>query len=297
MEIDSDLRLARLAASGDPASKREVARIVDPIARSRAATCCRRFCGSNRQQYYCTVDSRRGLQSRDALRCEWGSLSYFFFFDALASPRALLGYEGRNGARLEDYLRASSRSVGLWERWKDKRFNRRIHVPQAVEAISPNARRVYLLLRDGDVIPNIAQRLNRPETEIEIIARKIKRVLVKERRSFLLMDQSDISLSNAGGESSDTDAADWEPPSNDPPAEEHEIIGRIERCLPLMSWLDQYIIQAMVIEGLPAEAVLQTLREQDVEIKPGQPVATTTINQVYYLRDKALARLRRIANL
>ncbi len=298
MSIEPDLILARSAAAGDREAKRRVAALAHDVARRCAVKYCKRFCGPNRRQYYCTVDASYGLQQHDAPRCEWGSFSYFFFFDALAGPAALLRYEGRNGTSLAEYLRAVAGSVSLWERWKNQRFQRRVHVLRAIEDLGPEAKQVYFWLRDGDNVPNIAQRLNLGEPIVARLVTAIKRTLVNERRTYLLGDQSSMSLSDLSHDQLDSaeEGPTWEPPSIDPPPEDAEILARIDKVLPQLNWLEQFIIQAMVMEGLSADAVLQALREQDVAIKPGQPIEQATINQVYYLRDKTVAKLKRMIN-
>lgn len=299
MSANDDLTLTQRAASGDANTKNAITVIVDPIARAQASKYCRRFCGKNRTQYYCTIDPKRGLQSNNALRCEWGSFSYYFFFETLAKPQTLAKYEARNGASLAEYLRSVAGSVGLWERWKNKRFERRVHVMQSIEILGEDAKSVYFFLRDGDTIPNIAQRLNQPEAQIARLARMIKRVLVKERRSYLLANQSDISLSSLSDNNNDGDdkSTEWEPPSMDPSPEDAEIVRRVSAVFPQLHWLEQYIIQAMVIDGTPAETILQALNEQGTEIKAGQPISEANVSQIYYIRDKAIARLKKMANL
>lgn len=299
MSAIDDLILTKRAESGDSTAKNAISAIVDPIARAQAAKYCRRFCGKNRTQYFCTVDPKRGLQSSTALRCEWGSFSYYFFFEALAKPKTLANYEARNGASLADYLRSVAGSVALWERWKNQRFERRVHVVQSIEKLGAHAKSVYFSLRDGDTIPNIAQRLNQPEAKIAYLARMIKRILVKERRSYLLANQSDISLSSISVNNNEGDdiLTEWEPPSTDPSPEDAEIVRRISAVFSQLHWLEQYIIQAMVIDGTSAETILQALREQGTEIKAGQPISEANVSQIYYIRDKAIARLKKMANL
>lgn len=297
---NEDLQLAQRAAAGEVDARRAVAALIDPIARARAAKYCKRFCGRNRLEYYCTVDSAYGVQRHDAARCEWGSFSYFFFFDALASPRNLRRYEARDGATLSRFLHAVAASLGLWERWKNKRFQRRVHVLKAIAALDPDASRIYFGLLDGDVVPNMAQRLSRSESEVDGLAKAVKRILVQERRLYQMQEGGDVSLSilaGTAGEGDETDGSAWEPPSDDPPMEQVQILERLTAALPQLTWLEQFIIQAMIMESLPAEAVLQALREENVSIKPGQGVEDANINQVYYLRDKTLAKLRRMCNL
>lgn len=294
---EEDLQLARRAAAGDVEARRAVAALIDPIARARATKYCKRFCGRHRLEYYCTVDSAYGVQRHDAARCEWGSFSYFFFFDALASSRNLSRYEARDGATLPRFLRAAAASLGLWERWKNKRFQRRVHVLKAIAALDADASRIYFGLRDGDVVPNMAQRLRRSESEVEALAKAIKRILAQERRLYQLQDSSEVSLSVLAGDGDEAEGIPWEPPSDDPPMEQVQILERLAAALPQLTWLEQFIIQAMVMESLPAEAVLQALREEKVSIKPGQHIEEANINQIYYLRDKTLAKLRRMCNL
>lgn len=289
----TDIVLARLAAAGESTAKTQVAKLADPIAKHRSKKYCKRFCGSNRQHYYCTVDPSWGRPSENTPGCEWGTFSYFFFFDALASPKTLLQYEGRNGATLTGFFHAIAGSLGLWERWKNKRFERRTHIPLAVADLDPLAKRVYLMLLDRHAVPNIAQLLNQPENTIAALVRKIKRTLVEERRVYMESPEHVVSID-------DLVHGDVEDPSlgfEDHSIEEQEILDRVKVILTHLSQAELFILEAMVMESLSAESVLQELRRENLPIKAGESIHEANINQIYYLRDKIVARLQRSCNL
>lgn len=300
MDSDSnegDVALALRAAQGDLSAQRHVAELADTVARTRSEKYCKRFCGRNRYEYYCTVDASYGVQRQNAARCEWGSFSYFYFFDRLASPSTLNQFTGRNDATLLRYFRAIAGSLGLWERWKNKRFQRRVHVPKVVTEMGEDAIAVYYALRDGDTVENMAQRLLRTEQDVSKLVAANRRALAQERRAYQELVVKEVSLSALMGGDDEEDAADWEPESADPPFEQVQMLERINKVLPQLSWIEQFVIQAMVMESLPAEAVLQALCEEQIEIKPGLLASEANINQIYYLRDKTLAKLRRMCNV
>lgn len=293
----SDVELAHRAAGGEKAAQREVAALADNVARVRAAKYCKRFCGRNRLDYFCTVDSSFGVQRQSAPRCEWGSFSYFFFFDRLVNPNTLSRFEGREGTTLQRYFRAVAGSLGLWERWKNKRFQRRVHLPKVVAGLGEDAAAVYYGLRDGDAIENMAQRLRRSEADVRKLAATIRRVLAQERRAYQEQEFRELSLSGGQGRDDEEDAADWEPESVDPPIEHVQMLERLSQVLPQLTWIEQFIVQAMIMESMSAEAVLHALCEENIEIKPGQFARDVNINQIYYLRDKTLTKLRRMCHV
>lgn len=289
----TDIDLARLAAAGNTAAKTHIANLADPIAKHRSTKYCKRFCGSNRRHYFCTVDPQWGRPSENTPGCEWGTFSYFFFFDALAGPKTLLQFEGRNGATLTRYFRAIAGSIGLWERWKNERFERRTHIPLAVINLDPLAKRVYLMLLDRHAVPNIAQLLNQSENTIAALVRKIKRTLVEERRVYTESPEHVVSIDDlVNGDVEDSDLG-----FEDHSIEEQEILDRVKVILVHLSQAELFILEAMVMENLSAESVLQELRSENLPIKAGESIHDANINQIYYLRDKIVSRLQRSCNL
>ena len=163
---DGDLALAQRAADGDTESRRAVTELVDPIVRARTEQFCKRFCRENRFRYTCTLPRPWGSAPADAPLCEWGNASYAWMLDDLSNANRLRRFEARDGASLRDYIHLIANSLPFYERWKNWRFDRRVHVPRYVAEMAPLAGRVFLALRSGDSVPLIAQQLGCAEAQI-----------------------------------------------------------------------------------------------------------------------------------
>jgi hypothetical protein len=163
------VQLARAAAEGDIRARKTVNELVHNIIAYQTDRFCKRFCRENQYLYVCTLPYPWGSPPRDAPLCEWGNATYAWMLEDLTNPKRLRQYEGKHGARVNDYLYRIANSLPFYERWKDWRFGRKVHVPTYIQDLSPYASTVFLSLRSGDNIASIAQKLARPEQEIEAL--------------------------------------------------------------------------------------------------------------------------------
>ena len=60
--------------------------------------------------------------------------------------------------------------------------------------------------------------------------------------------------------------------------------------------VEQYVLEALVIEQQDASDVLQALKTMRLSIKKGVPAEDTDRQQLYYFRRKTLARLGQLLN-
>lgn len=293
-----DVALARRAAQGDADSRRRVTLIADPIIRDQTDRFCKRFCKDNRFRYTCTLPSPWGGARKGAPLCEWGNASYAWMLDDLTAPPRLQRYEGTHGARLRDYLFHIANSLPFYERWKNWRFGRRVHVPTYVRDMDADAAKIFLALRSGDHVALIAQKLARAEAEVDALAQRIVIELTRRRRLHLLNPAVTVSLTGLDtDDDDDATARDADVASEDPAPEMRDARQRLARGWAQLDAVEQFVLEAMVVEEQDANDVLDALRRLDLSISPGVPAANTDRQQLYYFRRKTLAKLTRLSGL
>jgi hypothetical protein len=302
------VRLARLAADGDAAARRAVNEVVHPIVTFQTRRFCGRFCGGNRYHFYCTLEptspspaspspARLTQAPADALLCEFGNASYAWMLDDLTRAERLRRFEGRNGARLYDYLFRIANSLPFYERWKDWRFGRNAYVPTYVRDLHPMAGHIFRQLREGASIPAIAQKLHLDEARTEALCQRIIALLTRRSRLFLLDPPRTVSLS--GPETGDDGqgrsfGAERQLPSFDETPEEREAKQRLQFAWAKLTTVEQFVLEAMLIDEEAADDVLQALAKLDIALKKGVAPKDTNRQQLYYFRRKAFEKLRRL---
>jgi len=288
------LQLAEQAAQGDAPARNQVNVLADPMIRFQTDRFCKRFCRENRYRYRCTLIPPWGGAPADAALCEWGNASYAWMLDDLTGSKRLLKYQARNGASLFDYLYQIANSRPFYERWKDWRFGRRVQVPSYIQDMGPAAASVFLGLRAHDEIENMAQRLACPVAEIQALCQRILILLTRKRRLHLLNPPSTVSLTETHDDGSRGEDTQLDVASHDEPAERHEEKQMLRAAWKNLDAVEQFVLEALVIEEQDASQVLQALKSLDVSVKPGVAPADTDRQQLYYFRRKTLLRLSRL---
>jgi len=291
-----DLDLVRRALAGERAARAEVTRIADPLINAQTERFCKRFCRNNRFEFACTLARPWGSPRSGAVLCEWGNASYAWMLDDLTGGERLARYQGRDAATLADYLFHIVNSLPFYERWKNWRFARRVHVPTYIQALAPEAARVFLALRAGDSVPLIAQALGAAETTVDELAQAIVLELTRRRRLHLLDPPRTYSLTGAGADD-DPEAAgprEADIAVEDEPPERQEVLARLRAAWAELDPGEQFVLEAMLVEDREANDVLAGLRALDIAIADGVPAAQTNRQQLYYFRRKSLARLARL---
>lgn len=273
------------------ASAENMVSLASAVAQSKLAAFCKTFCFDHRKTYRCTVDEHWGTRAADAPLCDWGNATYLWMIEDLAGPGRLDKLRAKGVASLEAYWRTVVKSLPFWERFKDWRFQRRIRVPAYIKAIDDDAHRIFWLLCDGDTVPNMAQRLGRAETEVTHIVASIHRELHKRGRAHLLETRVLVSLTRAD---EDDDAEDQDFVSNDLPLDEQIHQQRVNAAYRELSWQEQWIIDAMVVDGLSARDALTALVEQQVSLDGATTPDALNVQHVYYFLRKTLAKLRAV---
>jgi len=300
-KLDSDvpvnqqqLDLAKQAANGDSTARANVNQLAHPIISFQTNRFCKRFCRENKYRYICTLQESRRIPPRDAVLCEWGNASYAWMLDDLTNTRRLMQFSGKNGARLNDYIYYIANSLPFYERWKDWRFGRKVHVPTYIKELFPEAGKIFFALRGGETIPAIAQKLARDELHGEDMCQKIIITLTQKKRLHLLDPPTTVSLTDTRNSQQD----DWDMngiqtdiPDYDETPELMENRQKLAQAWKQLNPVEQYIIEAMVLDEQDAADVLHALQKMDISIKDGVAASDTNRQQLYYFRRKTLARL------
>ena len=283
--------LAKSAAAGDRNARQQVNELAHPMVSYQTDRFCKRFCAENKYLYRCTLETPCGNAPSGALLCEWGNASYTWMLNELTHEQRLLQYEAKNDARLQDYMYHIANSLPFYERWKDWRFGRRVRVPDYIKEIDPDAARVFLAMRSGDNSDLIAQKCNISLNHAETIAQKIIVTLTKRHRLYLLNQEREQSLSQNYDEdpSSDMEIAVYDPDPVQTQRAEH-----LHKAWQKLSVVEQFVMEAMVIDEQDANDVLLALKKLNIQINDKVAPEDTDRQQLYYFRRKTLAKLATI---
>jgi len=290
MESDkhADLLLAQQAQAGDTKARLRVNAIANPIIQYQNSRFCKRFCREHQYQYRCTLEKPVGNPSADAPLCEWGNAGYAWMLDELTRPERLKRYAAKNDASLKSYFFYIANSLAFYERWKDWRFGRRVYVPEYIRDISPHAAKVFFMLRTSESLEAIAQAITQDKGATEKLVSQIVTELVKRKRLYLLNAPENVSLTHA------EDATDIELPVSGFDVEQDEQRELFVQAWEQLTEIEQFVLEAMLLEKKSADAVLHALNEMGVTLSQAEPASPNNRQQLYYFRRKALDRLSTI---
>ncbi len=281
----TQIELARQAAKGQVAARKKINAIAEPMIQYQNNRFCKRFCKENQFRYQCTLTPPLGTQNKNHHLCEWGNAGYGWMLNDLTNEQRLLKYEARNGASLFDYLYQIANSQPFYERWKDWRFGRRVHVPDYIKCLSPDAARIFLLMRANENIENISQTIQLSIKKTEDLCRQIVVELTKRKRLYLLNPVTTDSLSQQA------DTADQDVAVYDETAELQQQKQQLQQAWNELDAIEQFVLEAMLIDDEDAEDVLAALRRLNQPIKKNVPADKSNIQQLYYFRRKTLQKL------
>lgn len=289
------VNMARQAANGDAESRKVINTQIHPIITYQTNRFCRRFCYGKRYRYVCTLPSQSALKAPvGAQLCEYGNASYAWMLEDLTHPKRLLRFEGRNGARLTDYLYRIANSLPFYERWKDWRLGPRAHIPTYVQALGPAAGKAFLWLRARWTISEIAHALKIREAQAEAICQNIVSVLTERQRLYLLDPPRTVSLDQPDNKNDDTNrnrGHEKDIQYHDEAPEHRETKQELRRAWRQLSPVEQFVMEAMLVDEQDAGDVLTALRKLGISIKKGVAAADTNRQQLYYFRRKTLSKL------
>lgn len=286
-----NIELAKSAANNDVSARKKVNDLIKPIILYQTDRFCKRFCKENRYQFRCTLNTPIGSPPADASLCEWGNGSYTWMMDDLSSANRLKKYQARNDASLFDYCYVIANSLPFYERWKDWRFGRQVYVPSYIQALGKSARTVFYGLRSQQSIEQIAQQTCRDIGETRELSRKVVKLLAQKNRLYLLNPPQNISLNQDTSNESAQSAIDSETASYDEDIENVEDNLLLTKAWRQLNPVEQFIIEALVIENQDAEIVLNSLTKLNMSFKEGVPAEDLDRQQLYYFRRKTLSKL------
>jgi len=292
MTITEQIKLAQQAAGGELVARQHVNKLIHPIITYQTGRFCKRYCFENRFRFACTLEKPVGPVSKDAHLCEWGNASYGWMLNDLSNSNRLLRYQGKHDSSLNNYIYSIANSMPFYERWKDWRFGGSVYVPSYIKEHHPDASRVFYGLRAQETIALIAQNMARSEHEIQNLSREIVVILTKKKRLHLLDPPSTQSLTefNTDAESGEG-YAEHQVPSHDETPEHREDKLKLNKAWGKLTVVEQYVLEAMVIEEQDADDILVALRKLNISIKQGVAANNTNRQQLYYFRRKTIAKL------
>ncbi|MDH5231670.1 MAG: hypothetical protein OEY38_16540 [Gammaproteobacteria bacterium] len=253
---------------------------------------CKKYCFDNYRQFQCTLDSNWGVFDSSVAFCEWGNALYAWSLeDLIGKDRSLALGDQPSKLAITKYFSKILFSVPFMERFKDWRFRRRIRVPAYIKAIDPDAYKVFWYLIDQADMESITQRIGRTIDDIACITKRIKQELMKRNKSHLLHQTTILSLTQI--QQIDESASIF----LELPSLETTTIKQIEQrdihhAYQKLDWLEQYIIDAMVIDELKATSVLQVLKQQAICLNDTVQPESMNTQHIYYFLRKTLAKLK-----
>ncbi len=283
--------LAQRAAQGDIEAQREVYGIADPIIDFQTNRFCKRFCHQNQFRYRCSLSKPIGSMATDASLCEWGNASYGWMLDDLCKPQRLKKFEGRNQASLFNYLYSIANSLPFYERWKDWRFGRKQQVPLYIRDLGEQAASVFYAMRRNQELPEIAQSVSLSLAATETLISDIVLQLTRRHRLYLLDPPHEVSLSVVGADDAEETSHQQDIPVHDEAIENVQQRELLRRAWANLDAVEQFVLEAMIVEEQDVGDVLKALQALDVSIKHGVDADHTNPQQLYYFKRKALSKL------
>lgn len=299
--LNESVALARRAADGDVTSRKTINNLAHPIISYQADRFCKRFCHNNKYHFRCTLEKSWGSAPSDAILCEWGNATYGWMLDDLTNENRLRKFRGDNGVRINDYLFSIANSLPFYERWKEWRFGKRLHVPTYIQQLHESASQVFIGLYKKLSAPEIARSYNLQEPLVERLAGEIIVILTQRNKLHLLDAPAFISLSglthDSGHDHSDETGGDTDIPYTDTAPEDWDSALKLHEAWQQLSTAEQFVIEAMIIEEQEASDVLTALQTLGIAISDGIPATQTNRQQLYYFRRKTLTKLANLMNI
>ncbi len=292
-----DLSLVKRAVFGDAVAREAIANLTYPLIQAQTKIFCKRFCHEHYYQAQCTLFPEWAYKATNAPLCDWGNHSYAWMLEDLCSPSRLSRYSGDGGARLTTYLFAIVNSLPFYERWKNWRFGRRIRVPSFIQAIAPVAEKCFFWLLDGDSPETIAQKAGIAIGKIEEILERIIEELTIRGKLHLLNKETRISLTSIDTEEGEDEYTQEDIPDHSWDPAKEQLRDKVSRGWEQLTPVEQFVLEAMVIEERDAVDVLNALKQTCISIKENVPPERLDRQQLYYFKRVALAKLAQMSGV
>ncbi len=283
------------AIQGDVNSRKHINSVAHPFIDFQTDSFCRRFCQNNYRQAKCTLSPPQGnypAAKRHNILCDKANASYAWMLDELTNNTRLNKIEAVSEAQLASYFKTIVNSLPFYERWKNWRFERRIHVPDYICDIHESAKQVFHKLQSGDNTALIAQALRMSEIQAQEIAESILIELTKRRRLYLINPVRTTRLRDSSDtDNSNSDASETEVEDNQYAPERLAYSLQLRAAWKKLDELEQFVIEALVIENQEAQHVLKALETMNISLGKNTSSKENDRQQLYYFKRKSLEKL------
>jgi len=271
--------------NGNRDAKKRLVEALTPIINRQTSIFCKRYCYDQHYTYQCTLQPPLRKAQKNTTLCEWGNASYEWMLSELSNDARLNKFEGRDGAKLINYLFVIANSIPFYERWKDWRFGNHVYVPVYIKDLHPKAGQIFRGLKAQTNLPTLAQQAGLALDEITSIARKITRDLIARNRLHLLVATTELAVDHTGENAHEFSvAADTTAP------EVAEDIHKMSAVFNQLPAVEKFVLESFYVDELSAKEILRTLDHIDWQ-QAGLDKLIQDVQQLYYVRRKSLVRL------
>ena len=178
----------------------------------------------------------------------------------------------------------------FYERWKDWRFGRKVYIPTYIQALGKKAVTVFYALRSQQSLEQISQQTSQSVDQTKKLSREIIKLLTQKNRLFLLSSSQNVSLTH-DDDTRTLSTVESETATYDEPVETYEENLLLSKAWKKLNPVEQFVIEALVIEEQDADIVLNSLKKLDISFKANVTAEDLDRQQLYYFRRKTLAKL------
>ncbi len=296
--------LLRKAGDGDPSSRNTINEVARPYIQFQTDRFCRRFCQNQHLSARCTLSPPQGKpkssRASDTL-CDKANASYGWMLDDLTNENRLQRIRAESISQLAAYFKTTANSLPFYERWKNWRFDRRVHVPEYIAEIDEYAKVVFLQLRSGNNFEMIAQAVGADESHVRSVVDKILIELTQRKRLHLLNTPKTMTFSELNASGNYTEQHSTEDDNGSAEFEDHSLSPetlaysmQIRKAWDQLDDIEQYIVESLVIENQDANTVLKTLAYLEIPLKKSNSHLQNDRQQLYYFKRKTLEKLQKI---
>lgn len=294
---DADTQmLIKQACAGDRDARTYINSVAAPYIEFHSDRFCRRFCQYSYRNARCTLSPPQGPSPSDSALCDKANASYAWMLDELTNNNRLRKIEAKSEAQLASYFKAMAISLPFYERWKNWRFERRVHVPQYICDINEQAKVVFLNLRSESNFALIAQKIGASENLVRETADKIIIELSQRKRLHLLNPPSTQSLSLPENSDSDGESNGVQQEIEDSKFSPETLLqaDELKQAWSQLDDVEQFVVEALVIEQQDANIVLHALAENNVPLGKNTHADQNDRQQLYYFKRKTLEKLEKL---
>ncbi|MFL0810722.1 MAG: hypothetical protein K6L76_09935 [Agarilytica sp.] len=280
------------AQAGEPHARQYINAVAAPYINYQNDRFCRRFCQGSYRNVRCTLSPPQGASPANSALCDKANAGYGWMLEELTNEKRLKKIEAKSEAQLAAYFKTLANSLPFYERWKNWRFDRRVHVPQYICDIDPYAKTIFLSLRSENNFRMIAQQHGMSENRVREVADQII-IELSERKRLYLLNPPKIQSLNSDDNSDDPESNGPERDIADKQYSPESLLQseELRQAWSQMSDLEQFVIEALVIEQQDANIVLQTLKAHSIPLGKNKQAEKNDRQQLYYFKRKALDKL------